>query len=88
MSSGWWDSNDTSKEIKLLAYGMVIVAAIVWLTLSITLNRAIPTGWNVAFGILLGTAAAGIGIEAYKNIKLSSIVSSDKSEDETDVSKK
>jgi hypothetical protein len=57
-----WDRQDHTAEIKLLAYGAGVVAAIVWLS-----NRELTTEWNYAFGTFCLMITGGLTVEAFGN---------------------
>lgn len=55
---GWLDSTDKTKDVKLLAYLLVVVAAVIWLSREQQM-RGITTHWVDAFMWLCGLAGGG-----------------------------
>ena len=58
----WWDAEDRAQDVKLLAFFLVVVASIVWL--SVDLRRGITGPWVEAFmWLLIAVSLGGAGWE-------------------------
>jgi len=59
-----WDSTDKTTEVKLLAFGLGVLAAIAWLSAALAGNSWKVYGeWNTAFIAFCGLIAIGAIVE-------------------------
>lgn len=66
--NGWWDQTDPTKDVKLAAFAMVVIAGVAWLSISLWKNNWLITWeWNAAFWkLILATGLGSIANEAVK----------------------
>ena len=68
--AGLWNSEDKTTEVKLLAFGLGVLAAIVWLTGALAGEAwKITDEWNNAFYAFCGLIAVGGIVEAVATSK-------------------